>query len=113
MKKAWASALLEVERERTVTRIRALSAELEGIVAAALDANGDDEHDPEGATVAFEREQASALRATAEAHLGEVDRAMARVETGAYGTCRLCGCPIGRERLTALPVTEVCIGCAR
>ena len=112
VKEAWASVLLELERERALTRVRALNAEFEGIVAASLDANSDDEHDPEGATIAFERQRTAALRARAEAHLDEVDRALARVASGIYGICRSCRRPIGTERLTALPVTEVCIGCA-
>jgi RNA polymerase-binding transcription factor DksA len=104
--------LLEVEREQTLSRLRALGAEFDGIVAASLDTNGDDEHDPEGATIAFERERASALRAHAEAHLDDVDRARARVATGTYGICRSCRRPIAGERLRALPVTELCIRCA-
>jgi RNA polymerase-binding transcription factor DksA len=112
VKEAWASVLLELERERALTRVRALNAEFEGIVAASLDANSDDEHDPEGATIAFERQRTAALRARAEAHLDEVDRALARVASENYGICRSCRRPIGTERLTALPVTEVCIGCA-
>jgi RNA polymerase-binding transcription factor DksA len=113
VKEEWARVLLEGERERALSRLRALNAEFEGIVAASLDANSDDEHDPEGATIAFERERTSALRAQAEGHLGEVDQALARVATGCYGLCRSCRRPIGTERLRALPVTEVCIACAR
>ena len=109
---ARANVLLELERERALARVRALSADFEGIVAASLDANSDDEHDPEGATIAFERERTSALRAQAEAHLDEVDRALARVASGNYGICRSCRRPIAAERLAALPVTQVCIGCA-
>jgi DnaK suppressor protein len=107
-----ANALLESERVQMLDRLRALDAEFEGIVAASLDANGDDEHDPEGATVAFERERTAALRAQVEAHLADVDRALARVAAGQYGFCRSCRRPIATERLTALPVTELCIGCA-
>jgi DnaK suppressor protein len=77
------------------------------------DANSDDEHDPEGATIAFERQRTSALRAQAEAHLDDVDRARARLAAGSYGICRSCRRPISTERLTALPVTEMCMDCAR
>ncbi len=104
--------MLELERGQMTDRLRALSDEFEGIVAASLDANCDDEHDPEGATIAFERERTAALRAQVEAHLGEVDRALARVAAGTYGFCRSCRRPIATERLRALPVTELCMGCA-
>jgi DnaK suppressor protein len=77
-----------------------------------MDTNGDDEHDPEGATTAFERERTAALRGQAEAHLSDVDRALARVAAGKYGFCRSCPRPIEAERVKALPVTELCMGCA-
>jgi DnaK suppressor protein len=107
-----ACVLLELERRRMLNRLRALAAEFEGIVAASLDANCDDEHDPEGATIAFERERTAALRGQVEAQIRDVDRALARVAAGEYGFCRSCRCPIATERLRALPVTELCIGCA-
>jgi DnaK suppressor protein len=108
-----ASALLETERVQTISRLEALTAEFESIVAASLGANGDDEHDPEGATVAFERERTAALRAQTEAYLGDLDRARGRVAEGTYGTCRACRKPIAAERLRALPATELCIACVK
>ena len=104
--------LLEIERAKTLGRLHALAAEFDGIVEAALGSNSDDEHDPEGATVAFERERAASLRAQAEAHLRDVDRARARVADGTYGTCRSCRLQIVSERLRALPATELCTACA-
>jgi DnaK suppressor protein len=110
---AWAASVaLEFERGQILSRLCALAAEFEGIVAASTGTNGDDEHDPEGATIAFERERTAALRGQAEAHLGDIDRALARVAAGNYGFCRSCRRPIATERLRALPVTELCIGCA-
>ena len=44
---AWATVILQFEREQTLSRISALAADFEGIVAASIDANSDDEHDPE------------------------------------------------------------------
>ena len=44
-----------------MARIAALTAELDDIVAATADANVDDEHDPEGSTIAFERARVSTL----------------------------------------------------
>jgi RNA polymerase-binding transcription factor DksA len=108
----WASALLETERAQTISRLNALTAEFDSIVVASLGANGDDEHDPEGATVAFERERTAALRAQTEAYLGDLDRARARVTDGTYGTCRSCRKPIAAERLQVLPATELCVACS-
>lgn len=104
--------LLEAERSRTVERLRALDTEFGAIVAASVGSNTDDEHDPEGATIAFERERTSALRAQAQAHLRLVDQALSRAADGSYGLCRRCQSAIPEERLRALPATELCAPCA-
>ncbi len=112
MNEVKARQILEVERAQTVARLGALVDEFNGIVAASLDANADDEHDPEGATIAFEREQTAALRAQAVVHLNDLELALTRLERGTYGTCTTCGGPVGAERLRVLPVTESCTACA-
>jgi DnaK suppressor protein len=82
------------------------------LLAAAAQTNADDEHDPEGATLAFEREQQAALLAHARRHLAEIDRALARLVDGTYGTCERCGTRIDPNRLAARPVAARCITCA-
>ena len=42
----------------------------------------------------------------------EVDRALARLDEGTYGTCIECGEDIAPERLEALPATALCFDCA-
>jgi RNA polymerase-binding transcription factor DksA len=93
-------------------RVAALSAELGAIELAAVDANGDDEHDPEGATVAFERARIAALRCESVAHLAALDRALLRVASGMAAVCDRCGSDIALERLAALPATTTCFRCA-
>jgi RNA polymerase-binding transcription factor len=100
------------EREATLARMRAMSSELDEIVAASRDSNADDEHDPEGSTVAFERARTTALLQQARARLDEIDRAAARVAAGTYGCCEGCGEPISPDRLAATPATPWCIRCA-
>ena len=73
----------------------------------------DDEHDPEGATIAFEREQLTALRQAAEQRVVDLDAALERLEAGTYGTCEVCGQPIGEARLAAVPAARRCITCAQ
>ncbi len=106
------TARLEEERRRTAERLEDLVGDYAGIVAASADSNADDEHDPEGATIAFERSQVGALVAQARAHLAEVDAALERVEAGTYGICERCGGPIAAARLEARPVARTCIACA-
>jgi RNA polymerase-binding transcription factor DksA len=103
--------LLKVEQDQTMARIAALTAELDDIVAATADANVDDEHDPEGSTIAFERARVSTLLSQGRAYLEELELAQGRVEDGAYGVCERCGSAIPPERLRARPVARTCIRC--
>ena len=91
---------------------RALAAQHEEIVAASRDSNADDEHDPEGATIAFERQQVVALAAQLERTRADIESALARHDSGGYGTCETCGGAISPARLEARPTARTCIGCA-
>lgn len=105
-------ALLAAERDRTAERLARLRRDFLGVVDASRDSNADDEHDPEGATIAFERSQVDALIRQAEAHLAEVDAAYERLAAGTYGVCEVCGRPIATERLEARPTARACVRCA-
>ena len=99
-------------RHDAVARLGALRAEVAGIVEASRDSNADDEHDPDGATIAFERAQVDALARDAAARVEEVDAALARLDAGSYGVCEACGQPIAAGRLEARPTARTCVGCA-
>lgn len=107
-----ARALLQQQRDETLRRLAGLTGAYDAVVAASYDSNADDEHDPEGATIAFERSQVGALIGQARDGLDEIDAALARLSAGTYGICERCGEPISEERLDARPVARVCIGCA-
>ena len=104
---------LEVERTAALAQIAALTREFDEVVAASQASNADDEHDPEGATIAFEREQVRALIDQAVSRLADLDLALAQMDRGAYGLCETCGEPISPERLEARPSARHCITCAR
>ena len=108
-----ARAALAAARERAVARLASLEREFGGIVEAAQGTGTDDEHDPEGATLAFERQHVAALAQAAREHLADIDAALSRLADGSYGTCETCGQPIGAERLTARPAARTCIGCTK
>jgi DnaK suppressor protein len=109
-----AKARLNFDREQTLGQIADLEREFTAIVASAADgsAGGDDEHDPEGATVAFERQHVAALLDRARAHLEAIDTALRKVDDGSYEICDTCGRPIGAERLEARPAALTCVRCA-
>jgi DnaK suppressor protein len=104
--------LLAADRAATADRIAALSQDIEAIVEAARLVATDDEHDPEGSTIAFERSQATAFLADARKHLDDLDAALKRIDAGDYGRCERCGRPIAPERLLARPAARTCIACA-
>jgi RNA polymerase-binding transcription factor DksA len=101
--------LLEEERARKLALLPALRADISSANAARLDSNVDDEHDPEGATIAFELSQASALLSQSSSALAEVDAALQRIMDGTYGVCAVCGRPIPEGRLEARPWTPFCL----
>jgi DnaK suppressor protein len=103
---------LAAERASTLERIAALDRDRDGIVESATGVGVDDEHDPEGATIAFERSQIESLLDQSRRHLSELDRALRRLHEGGYGVCENCGQPIAPARLSARPSASTCIACA-
>ncbi|MDD9349819.1 MULTISPECIES: TraR/DksA C4-type zinc finger protein [unclassified Mumia] len=102
-----------VERlERLEELLAALRRDHAAIVAASESSNADDEHDPEGSTIAWEREQMSALIARHEAEREQLTAALGRAAAGTYGVCERCGRPIPAERLAVRPAARTCVGCA-
>lgn len=104
--------LLIGQRQDALSLIAELGGTIESIVSAREGSNSDDEHDPEGATLAFERSQSDALLRQAELRLEDIDSALARLDAGSYGQCEACGQPIARARLEARPYAVTCRDCA-
>ena len=105
--------LLLAERGRTQTRIQALEREFADIAEAASSAGTDDEHDPEGATLAFERQHTAALLDQAREQLAAIEAALRKLQDGSYGICQRCGQPIEAARLAARPSAATCLPCAK
>jgi DnaK suppressor protein len=105
------AARLIAERARAARQVEARRTELHAIAMVATTEGRDDEHDPDGATVAFEQSMASGLLTQAVAYLSEVDRAIERLAAGVHGACERCGQPIPADRLDAQPTARTCVGC--
>ena len=106
------AARLTARRAETAELAEALSRRLAGIIESSTHTTHDDEHDPEGVTIAFERAQVAGVLTQARAELRALDAADLRLTAGTYGTCARCHRPITAERLDALPATTTCIRCA-
>jgi len=103
---------LEVERRDTELTMRQLSADVHTVQVSRQDSPTDDEHDPEGPTLAFEQSQSTALLWQARDRLAQIDVALGRIHDDSYGSCTNCGAAISYARLGARPYTPHCIRCA-
>jgi len=107
-----AAARIAVARAGATTRSASLAAQVEALAEQQALTTHDDEHDPEGVTIGFERAQILGLLAGAREEIAALDRAAARLQAGSYGHCLNCGHEIPDVRLEALPAAETCLDCA-
>ena len=73
-------------------------------------------HDRDWQERATELENDEVLEGLDEMTLREIEQirtALKRIESGSYGTCSVCGQPIGTERLVAVPGAITCVACTR
>lgn len=104
--------LLDAERADSQALIASLTTDIDDLSAAREGDNSDDEHDPEGATLAFERAQATTLLGQTHDRLEAIAEALARLGEGTFGICTNCGKPIAEVRLEVRPYAEKCVHCA-
>jgi DnaK suppressor protein len=83
------------------------------LVQSSLSSNADDEHDPEGATIAFEREQLVSIMTQVRQTVADLRQALSDLEVGRYGVCHGCGNPIEPARLEVRPQARLCVTCAK
>lgn len=103
---------LEAERER-LTRLH------EGVVdetptgteeaAGGEELTVIDQHPADVGSEVFERQKDISIAQQFESELAEIEAALERVKDGSYGTCEVCGRPIGKDRLEAIPQVRLCI----
>ena len=68
-----------------------------------------DQHPADQATETFEKEKDLSILESTDEQLRDIELAFARIEDGSYGSCEVCGRPIGEERLRARPAARLCI----
>jgi RNA polymerase-binding protein DksA len=69
------------------------------------------DHPAEYGTDTMDREQYFLFISREEKYLLEIERSLEAIESGEYGTCRVCGKEIDEARLEAVPTTRICITC--
>ena len=105
-------SLLTAERGRLEDALEFLDSENPGTMQDELGDLGGwsgTNHIADTASVTFARELDEGLEEGAQQTIDQIDRALARLDTGSYGTCERCGKPIGEERLRARPWATLCI----
>lgn len=73
---------------------------------------GDDDGFAEGDPLVVEKDRVLTLATVARRRIKDVDAALTRLDTGAYGMCRTCHRPIPVARLEAVPEATQCVSCA-
>ena len=66
-------------------------------------------HMADAGTDAMEREKLYLMIARQQKYVGYLDRALERIKNKTYGICKITGKPIAKERLEAVPHTEISI----
>jgi DnaK suppressor protein len=95
---------LTAERERVREQLRQLGHD--------GDRAGFDENFADSGQVTAERGEVEALVASLLEALEDVDHALVKLDTAAFGVCESCGGPITEARLEAMPTARMCITCA-
>ena len=109
------------ELDELATRLRDERAELsdqlttiedQAFAATQSDMSGDvgvDDESADAGTATFEREKELSIEQNVRDLIQKIDRALKRIEDGTYGICEVCGKPIEKARIKALPYVDLCI----
>lgn len=110
---------LELLRHRLTTELAAVTDDIDSSTASLasfLDSRRgvevDDEHDPDGSTLAMQYGETAALLDNSRHHLDQVVAALNKIGGAGYGSCELCAKPIPLARLKARPAATHCVPCA-
>ncbi len=66
----------------------------------------------DGTTEAISRLTEIGVGQSLESTLARIERALSKLDEGTYGECDVCGKPIARARLKAMPDSVMCLDCA-
>lgn len=102
--------------ELIVYKIHAARQDIDGMRGQLADSREQAENDTaysfhmaDAGTDAMEREKLFLMIARQQKYIGYLDRAAERIENRTYGVCKVTGQPISKDRLEAVPHTEISI----
>lgn len=101
--------LILQRRENAVEDIDRMRAQLRDAREQAENDTAYSFHMADAGTDAMEREKLYLMIARQQKYVGYLDRALERIKNKTYGICKVTGKPISKERLEAVPHTEISI----
>ena len=114
--KALAAIRERLTKEREDLKQQIVEIDEESFEGTQSDLTGEaaiDEDFADAGTATFDRERALSLQNNSRDLIGQIDRALERIEDGTYGSCDRCGRPIDAARIKALPHASLCMDCKR
>ncbi|MGC9194886.1 MAG: RNA polymerase-binding protein DksA [Syntrophobacteraceae bacterium] len=100
-------------KEVLLKRLDELYSEAEKTVAGMNDSEENFPDPTDRATLESDRNFVLRIRDRERKLISKIREALQRIEEGNFGQCEECGDDIGFERLSARPVTTLCIECKR
>jgi RNA polymerase-binding transcription factor DksA len=101
-----------LEDERVELSAQLTTIEEDTFATTQSDSVGDvglDDESADAGSATFEREKDLSIEQNVRDLLAKIERALKRIEEGLYGTCEVCGKPIEKARIKALPYVDLCI----
>ncbi|MFW5955669.1 MAG: TraR/DksA family transcriptional regulator [Rhodothermales bacterium] len=101
--------MIEERRAGALEDIERMRSQLEDAREQAENDTAYSFHMADAGTDAMEREKLYLMIARQQKYVGYLNRALDRIENKTYGVCKVTGKPISKERLEAVPHTEISI----
>ena len=102
---------LEEELARLEAEVAQIDAENRDSLSEASGENVYRDHMADQGSATFDRELDMTLEENVRESLDEVRAALARIASGEYGLCEMCGAEIPVGRMEAVPTASLCIAC--
>jgi RNA polymerase-binding protein DksA len=103
-------ARLTEERTELATQLSTIEEDAFSTTQSELSGDvGLDDESADAGSATFEREKDLSIEQNVRDLLDKIERALKRMDEGTYGVCEICGKPIEKARIKALPYVDLCI----